>query len=123
MGSHVVSQRFKTVVHPSLVEGTMAGKNDASHNNSQGRRKWSAAVSTDSTHPRAGLFNKDAQTIARALASKKVSPKGPSKPFSNAVEAAVCCGMKCMGAIRQLLELPVIRPQSERVGFWPNGLQ
>ena len=49
-----------------------------SHNNSHGKRKWSGAVSTDSTHPREGLFNKDAKTIARALASKKVSPKGPS---------------------------------------------
>jgi hypothetical protein len=50
----------------------------ASHNNSHGKRKWSAAVSTDSTHPPEGLFNKDAKTIARELASKRVSPKGPS---------------------------------------------
>lgn len=41
------------------------------------RRKWSAGVKTDSTHPPAGLFNKDAATIARTLASKSVSPKGP----------------------------------------------
>ena len=56
----------------------MPEKNDASHSNSHGRRKWSGAVSTDSTHPQAGLFNKDAETIARELASKRVSPKGPS---------------------------------------------
>ena len=49
-----------------------------SHSNSHGKRKWSAAVATDSTHPRDGLFNQDAKTIARELASKKVSPKGPS---------------------------------------------
>ena len=54
-----------------------AKKND-SHRNSHGRRKWSGAVTTDSTHPQAGLFNKGAKTIARELASKKVSPKGPS---------------------------------------------
>lgn len=41
------------------------------------KRKWSAGVKTDSTHPPAGLFNKSAATIARTLASKKVSPKGP----------------------------------------------
>ncbi len=35
-------------------------------------------MTTDSTHPPAGLFNKSAATIARSLASKKVSPKGPS---------------------------------------------
>jgi hypothetical protein len=56
----------------------MPEKNDAPHTKSHGTRKWSAAVTTDSTHPREGLFNKDARTIARELASKKVSPKGPS---------------------------------------------
>jgi hypothetical protein len=35
-------------------------------------------VNTDSTHPAKGLFTKDASTIARSLASKKVSPKGPA---------------------------------------------
>lgn len=40
-------------------------------------RKWSAGVHTDSTHPPAGLFDKDAATIARTLASRRVSPKGP----------------------------------------------
>ena len=41
-------------------------------------RKWVAQVTTDSTHPPKGLFTEDAATIARALASKKVSPKGPA---------------------------------------------
>jgi len=41
-------------------------------------RKWSAKVDTDSTHPDEGLFNQSAAAIAKALASKKVSPKGPS---------------------------------------------
>jgi len=50
----------------------------SSHSNSHGRRKWSAGVKTESTYPKAGLFNQDAETIARQLASKKVSPKGPS---------------------------------------------
>lgn len=40
-------------------------------------RKWSAKVNTESTFPPEGLFKKDAATIARSLASKKVSPKGP----------------------------------------------
>ncbi|HUA91962.1 MAG TPA: DUF3175 domain-containing protein [Terracidiphilus sp.] len=40
-------------------------------------RKWSGKVNTDSTHPPEGLFNKDPETIARMLASKRVSPKGP----------------------------------------------
>jgi Protein of unknown function (DUF3175) len=41
------------------------------------RKKWSAGVTTDSTHPPEGLFQKDASTIARTLASKRISPKGP----------------------------------------------
>jgi tRNA(adenine34) deaminase len=42
------------------------------------KRKWSASVTTDSTHPEHNLFNQDAETIAKHLASKKVSPKGPA---------------------------------------------
>lgn len=45
---------------------------------STAKKKWSAKVHTDSTHPPAGLFNQDAATIARSLASKQVSPKGPA---------------------------------------------
>ena len=41
------------------------------------RGKWVRTVTTDSTHPPKDLFTKDASTIARTLASKKVSPKGP----------------------------------------------
>jgi uncharacterized protein DUF3175 len=48
------------------------------HRSSHGKRKWSAGVDTESTYPQEGLFKKDAKTIARSLASKKVSPKGPS---------------------------------------------
>jgi tRNA(adenine34) deaminase len=40
-------------------------------------KKWSASVTSDSTHPHQGLFNESAQTIADELFSKKVSPKGP----------------------------------------------
>jgi tRNA(Arg) A34 adenosine deaminase TadA len=42
------------------------------------KKKWSAKVDTDSTHPDEGLFNQSASSIAKALASKKVSPKGPA---------------------------------------------
>jgi hypothetical protein len=40
-------------------------------------KKWVSKVKTVSTYPPEGLFTKDTQTIARQLASKKVSPKGP----------------------------------------------
>src|SRR5687767_451788 len=40
--------------------------------------RWVAKVKTNSTHPPEGLFKKSAPTIARTLASRKVSPKGPA---------------------------------------------
>ena len=39
-------------------------------------RRWSHKVKTVSTYPPKGLYTKDAGTIARVMASKKVSPKG-----------------------------------------------
>ena len=39
-------------------------------------RRWVREVKTVSTFPPAGLFAKDAETIARVMATKKVSPKG-----------------------------------------------
>jgi tRNA(adenine34) deaminase len=41
-------------------------------------RRWVASVTTESTFPPKGLFTKDAATVARTLASRKVSPKGPA---------------------------------------------
>ena len=41
-------------------------------------KKWVAEVDTESTYPEEGLFKQDAETIAKHLASKKVSPKGPA---------------------------------------------
>ena len=39
-------------------------------------RRWSIRAKTASTFPPPGLFGKDAATIARVMATKKVSPKG-----------------------------------------------
>jgi hypothetical protein len=39
-------------------------------------RRWSHKVKTVSTYPPVGLYTKDAKTIARVMATKKVSPKG-----------------------------------------------
>jgi tRNA(adenine34) deaminase len=40
------------------------------------RRRWVKGVQTVSTFPPEGTFTKDANSIARIMASKKVSPKG-----------------------------------------------
>jgi len=38
--------------------------------------RWVRRVKTASTYPPEGIFTKDAESIARTMASKKVSPKG-----------------------------------------------
>ena len=40
------------------------------------KKRWVRKVTTESTFPKKGIFTKDAETIARHMASKKVSPKG-----------------------------------------------
>jgi tRNA(adenine34) deaminase len=42
------------------------------------KKRWVASVDTESTYPPEGLFTKSANVIAKTLASRKVSPKGPS---------------------------------------------
>jgi len=39
-------------------------------------KRWSHQVKTVSTFPPEGTFMKDAKSVARIMASKKVSPKG-----------------------------------------------
>jgi len=52
----------------------MPGKKKSAKN----KKYWVAGVKTVSTFPPAGLFTRSAATIAKGLASKKVSPKGPA---------------------------------------------
>jgi len=42
------------------------------------KKRWVKEVKTDSTHPPQGHFTKSPEEIARSLASKKISPKGPA---------------------------------------------
>jgi Protein of unknown function (DUF3175) len=65
---------------PSAKKKTAKKKTSArsSTNKSSSNRRWVASVKTDSTHPPEGLFTKGAASIAKALASKEVSPKGPA---------------------------------------------
>jgi tRNA(adenine34) deaminase len=39
-------------------------------------RRWKIRADTASTFPPAGLFTRDAETIARVMATRRVSPKG-----------------------------------------------
>jgi hypothetical protein len=40
------------------------------------QQKWSREIQTVSTFPPEGTFTKDAEAVAKIMASKKVSPKG-----------------------------------------------
>ncbi len=55
----------------------MAATKAAKSRKTKTPRRWSASVTTASTYPPPGLFKKSAAAIARTLASKEVSPKGP----------------------------------------------
>jgi tRNA(adenine34) deaminase len=48
---------------------------------SETKRRWVRTVTSVSTFPQEGLFTKDARTIAKSLASKRVSPKGITSGF------------------------------------------
>jgi uncharacterized protein DUF3175 len=70
------SSSRKTSSKKSSASKKSSSKKSSSKKSSSPHR-WVAKVTTDSTHPPEGLFTKNAATIARTLASKKVSPKGP----------------------------------------------
>lgn len=55
-----------------------AAKSKSSSPKKGAGNRWVAGVKTVSTFPPEGLFTKSAAAIARSLASKKVSPKGPA---------------------------------------------
>jgi hypothetical protein len=42
----------------------------------RGKRYWVRDLKTVSTFPPKGLFTKDAKTVARVMATRKVSPRG-----------------------------------------------
>jgi tRNA(adenine34) deaminase len=56
----------------------MPPKTAAKKKKTPAKRKWVAKVKTESTFPPKGLFTENAAAIAKSLASKKVSPKGPA---------------------------------------------
>jgi hypothetical protein len=55
----------------------MTTRTDKTKQHTKGANKrWVAGVKTVSTFPPGDTFNQDAETVARTMASKKVSPKG-----------------------------------------------
>src|SRR4051812_20355169 len=46
------------------------------HSRTRSGRRWVRTVKTESTFPPKETFNRSAESIARAMASKRVSPKG-----------------------------------------------
>jgi Protein of unknown function (DUF3175) len=58
------------------LHASQEDKFDAGDGAMSKKKYWVHDVKTISTSPPGGTFRKDAETIARVMASKKVSPKG-----------------------------------------------
>ncbi|WP_263417264.1 DUF3175 domain-containing protein [Terriglobus albidus] len=93
-------KQAKKSTHGSHATGSHA---TGSHAKGTSRR-WSAKVNTESTYPEEGLFKQDAETIARRLASKKVSPKGPASGMRMLVFFENRAGNSLSTARRKVLE-------------------
>jgi Protein of unknown function (DUF3175) len=72
-----VGQRIPTLADGGVLSAVVLSIPGGQHVAERKRKRWVRSVTTDSTHPPPGLFKKKAATIARVLASKRVSPKGP----------------------------------------------
>ena len=68
----------KAPAKKSTAKKSPAKKSAAKKSTTPPSRRWSYKVDTDSTHPDHGLFLQSAPKIAKALATKRVSPKGPA---------------------------------------------
>jgi len=87
----------------------------------QAPKKWSGKVKTVSTYPPEGLFTKDAETIARSLASKKVSPKGPGSGMrmlsffiNRAGKGLTADRRKVLERAKELLRVKVARAREKK---------
>jgi tRNA(adenine34) deaminase len=63
----------------SAAKKSTAKKAKAKRSSPPPSKRWSAKVTTDSTKPTPGIFNKSARAIADDLAKPGVSPKGPGQ--------------------------------------------
>jgi Protein of unknown function (DUF3175) len=66
--------------------------------------RWVRSVKTESTFPAKDLFTRDARTIARAMASKKVSPKGIGSGIRMIQYFINRCGKNLSASRRRTLE-------------------
>lgn len=67
-------------------------------------KRWVKNVKTDSTHPPEGLFTKSPQEIAKSLASKRVSPKGPGSGMRMLTDFINRAGKGLSASRREALE-------------------
>jgi len=72
-----LGRRIPTLADGGVPSAVVLSIPGGQHVAERKRKGWVRSVTTDSTHPPPGLFKKKAATIARVLASKRVSPKGP----------------------------------------------
>lgn len=64
------------------------------------KRKWSRKIKTASSFPPKGVFTKGAPTIAKSMASKRVSPKGVGSGI-RVIQMFINCAGKSLPAARR----------------------
>jgi hypothetical protein len=74
--------RLAIVAHLEIVNELANVGEAAMTERKKNDRRWSHKVKTISTFPPAGIFTKDAQTIARSLAARKLAPRGSAPEFA-----------------------------------------
>src|SRR5437879_3787974 len=83
-------------------------------------KRWVRGVTTESTFPPKGVFKKDARTVARVMASRKVSPKGVGSAI-RMIQFFINRGGKGLpGSQRETLERAKRILQQERTGNSPK---
>lgn len=87
----------------------------------RGGKKWSGKVDTDSTHPPAGTFNKNAESIARIMSKKSVSPKGLGSAIRMVQFYINRAGKDLSASRRRELEKAKAILQEKRHGRASNG--
>src|SRR5262249_15142959 len=88
------------LIRQELTDGGFAGAGDAHQHEDHAATPVVRKIKTDSTYPPAGLFTKDAKTIARVMATRKVS-LGEIASGIRMVEYFISRGGKGLSATRK----------------------
>jgi hypothetical protein len=73
------TKKTATKKSPTKKAAKRSAKKSTRSSSTPPSRRWSAKVTSDSTHPSSGLFKKSAEAIAEEMLKSSVSPRGPGQ--------------------------------------------